>query len=160
MNKAFTEREQEFLEELWRSNFFDIKIDRRGNIEIDYDINYLDEDFVQEFSDCLTCIDDFVELLSRIKLYTDDRIDYIQLSDNHTLYEIQNTELDEYQYGEAVDRYCDEFVEITGVDVYLLGRMGRHVCVEFTIDNIINYDYLKEVQADLESQMIAELSEE
>jgi hypothetical protein len=87
--------------------------------------------------------------------YFDDREQYLELNDNHTLWNIDNSE--EFvadQYSEAVTEAADEFEERTGEQLYYLGRSGRHVCVIPSYINCIEYDKLCEVQKELEQEVI------
>ena len=86
----------------------------------------------------------------------------LELSDNHTLYELKS--LDDaydsysedvyYTYSQFVEDAVRTFEEDTGVKLYGEGRSGRHIVVDDTIENRIKYDELKEKQAELEKWVI------
>ena len=77
----------------------------------------------------------------------------LELSDNHTLYELKS--LDDaydsysedvyYTYSQFVEDAVRTFEEDTGVKLYGEGRSGRHIVVDDTIENRIKYDELKYV---------------
>lgn len=81
----------------------------------------------------------------------------IELSDNHTIWDIEG-DFDMGEYFGTVADAVEEFEEITGEELHLLGRNGRHVCVDFTTENMLNYEYLCETQKDLEQGVIDEMS--
>jgi hypothetical protein len=74
---------------------------------------------------------------------------YLELHDHRTARKLDN----QYVYwndapffiGDLVETACKEFQTETGVEVYMLGRMGRHVCVKNTIENRLRYDELREI---------------
>lgn len=148
-----TMQELEYLYE--DTSFFDIRIDRRGNvIDVDYDIDNLDEDYVGEFSELAQAIPDFVESLKRVKFYNG----LIELSNNQTMYSIdREIGMDEYQF--ALDQAINGFEEETGVEVFLEGRSGRHICVSDTVENIIDYNSLKDKQKYWEKWLVEFLNE-
>lgn len=136
----------------------DISINSWGNIS-NMDIPTF-RDVVEDFDDRITKQDYFkavaiVQGLKDLPLYDNDGIFYIELSDNHTLWNINNDDLSGDAYNELVADAVDEFENMTGTDVFLLGRSGRHVCVDLNIDNIKNYDKLIDIQDKLENDVIA-----
>ena len=104
------------------------------------------------------------ELSDHIEYYYDreSREDYIELSCNHTMYSLNSS--DEWDahydnfYLSLVDTACDSFEDLTGVTCYLLGRSSRHVCVEDTFENALNYEKLCDVAHDLECEVIEEFN--
>lgn len=136
----------------------DISINSWGNIS-NMDIPTF-RDVVEDFDDRITKQDYFkaaaiVQGLKDLPLYDNDGIFYIELSDNHTLWNIDNDDLPGDVYNELVADAVDEFENMTGTDVFLLGRSGRHVCVDLNIDNIKNYAKLIDIQDKLENDVIA-----
>jgi len=84
---------------------------------------------------------------------------YIELSDNHTLWNIENDKFpnDDYaaeEYNMQVQDAFDDFKSETGVELYSLGRSGRHICVELNYDNALRYDELASKQQELEQRVI------
>jgi len=85
---------------------------------------------------------------------------YLQLHDNHTMWEIDVGEDDlsgeelSRMYEFLVNNAIVDFKSETGVEVYLLGRSGRHVCVDYNLDNLIDYDRLKNTALGLEKEVI------
>lgn len=82
----------------------------------------------------------------------------LQLHDHHTLWNVyvaeEYTDVFDDEYAEIVDYYWEMFKDITGEEFYMEGRSGRHVCVNATLDNCYNWEYLSQVAIDLEGQMI------
>lgn len=153
----FDEFTEQVISILYDADFFHIKTDRRGNVtDVSYDESDLDTYFYEEDIERidLSSLSKFAELLRRVKFYKG----YIELSDNRTMWDINNVNVDEIVYEQYIDIYVDEFTRKTNVEVFLLGRSGRHVCVDDDAYNIINYEYLKDVQYDLEKQFVAELN--
>lgn len=97
--------------------------------------------------------DYLVKLLESADYYTDGGITYLQLHDNHTFWKIES-EIDEYELTAILDDIFEEFKAQTGQNAYGLGRSGRHICVDFTLDNLENYEILKETALDLEREFI------
>ena len=87
-------------------------------------------------------------------IYTDAGTPYLELHDNRTMWKLQREELFGEEFYEAVSRAIQEFELITGVELYCLGRSGRHICVEDTEENRENYEYLKSEALRLEAIMI------
>lgn len=79
---------------------------------------------------------------------------YIELSDNHTVYQI-TSDISPERYWMWVEDYAQIFYEETGVEVYCEGRSGRHVIVEANIDNVLQLNKLKKVQQRLEKELIS-----
>lgn len=82
----------------------------------------------------------------------------IELSDRHVLWDIHNASIKEedfepyYQY--LVDVCSNEFRDIYGCDFYMLGRSGRHICVEDTPANRQSYCRMKRTVERLQNWMI------
>lgn len=90
-----------------------------------------------------------INAANNVKLYDG----YIELSDNHTLFNI-SADISNEEYMECVNDAASEFEYITGVELYFLGRSGRHVCVENTYENALKYNELCKIQNELETKMI------
>lgn len=138
-------------------------ISTRGR-DIDFDIkpkqyDDLDEWLAEEFAITPEIFYDsyhyFEELLENAKFYTSDTGEVvIELSDEPVLNRIDNPELDEITWMNLVNDSLAEFEDLTGVTVYTLGRSGRHVCVDFNLENLIGFDDLKDVVEKLQKQLI------
>ena len=61
----------------------------------------------------------------------------------------------EQLYLEKVEQAKEEFLSKTGTEIYQLGRSGRHICVEDTIDNLLNSKQLYETALQLEKDIIS-----
>ena len=84
----------------------------------------------------------------------------LELNDNHTIWELTNENKSYEEWASIVNSKQAQFKADTGVDLLLLGRMGRHACVEPTYDNCINFTYLQETQEKLEQEAIDEFNAE
>lgn len=120
-------------------------------------------DVVEEYSGSLTKeeYNTAIEMVNKMK----DIPTYngaLELSANHTLFNINNLndEYDNYSedvyatYNQFVEDAVRTFEEDTGVEIYGDGRSGRHIVVSDTIENRVRYDELKEKQAELEEWVV------
>lgn len=159
---------EEAVNEVARNLFdggdIDYTIERDGSANIDtwnlpdvddYEYSYgtVDKETLDKAIEILT------KLISSVKFYVGDNGARLELNDNHTLWDINapdgyegEFDIENYQY--LVDQALDDFVEITGVEAYQDGRMGRHIVVDVTFDNMLRFDELKEVQEKLEADVI------
>lgn len=102
--------------------------------------------------------------LAYISFYSYDGVEYIQLMHDPVLSWIRipeeaasrlGEEAIEHIYLERVERAKEEFLSKTGTEIYQLGRSGRHICVEDTIDNLLNSKQLYETAVQLEKDVIS-----
>lgn len=98
--------------------------------------------------------------LNNIKLYNDSDGSgvYIELNDNHTMYNLEDNGKSNEDWYSIIDSKSAEFKAETGEELIFVGRSARHVCVELTLDNILNYNKLKEVQERLEDEAVEEFN--
>lgn len=87
----------------------------------------------------------------------------LELNDNHTMWELNNPTLDNddsaWQLWDAiVTDKIDEFKDSTGEELYGCGRSGRHICVEPTFENCLNFNKLQEFQENLEDAAVEEFN--
>lgn len=82
----------------------------------------------------------------------------LELNDNHTIWELNNENKSDEEWASIVNSKLAQFEADTGVELMLLGRMGRHACVEPTYDNCMNFTYLQETQEKLEQEAIDEFN--
>lgn len=147
------------LSALYDYIFTECEIDRQGNIaympEYDNIINYYDDTITEEQYN--KCVSDIETLIKNAKFYSDDGQVYIELNDNHTLNDI-NRAIDDLEYVETIYRYHEMFEEETGESFYNLGRSGRHICVDLTLENLLKYDELKATQEKFEQAFIKDLN--
>lgn len=143
---------------------------RDGHIEID---EYHFEDMVNDALDYEDCTEEEAQaiceelkkLIEGIKYYRDSWKLYIELSDNRTLWDIDvpdgvsDAEV-ESVYEMMLGVSFDDFQEETGVDLTLLGRSGRHVCVDNTYENAKRYSELVSVQKEVEDRFIKNVNNE
>lgn len=123
----------------------------------EYFINYIMDISEEEFNQAVSKINNVVD---NIATYTnDDGTDYIELSDNSTVNQLDNPNKDMEDYNILVDVACKEFEEQTGIKLYLLGRSGRHVCVEFNYENAKNFESLASKVSELEQGVIDSFNE-
>lgn len=93
-------------------------------------------------------------LVKSIKFYNSDGTILLELSDRRTLNNITNPDIDYAYYSEVVSDYLNQFEQETGVDIYIAGRMGRHICVDNSLENAKKYKELQQIQTSLEDKMI------
>lgn len=158
---------KEYSDELMRYIYDETTydVDRNGSVS---NINFPEYDY---FNDYIMSIDkksfdEAVEkirnALSNVKLYNDSDGTgvYLELSDNHTMYDLNDNGKSEEEWYSIVKSKEVEFENETDVPLRFLGRSARHVCVDLNLENIINYDKLKEVQERLEDEAVAEFNDE
>lgn len=160
ITEALEEEKEELstdeIREFEKYMYNEIEIDRHG--EITYIPDY--EDIIYDYDDRISrkLYDETCERLkitiATVKYYDEDYVAYIELSDNHTLWEIDNEEFDDDSYSAAVLQAADQFEEETGEKLYFLGRSARHVCVEDSLENAENYEDLQKVQQKYENDII------
>ena len=156
------EYDDEVLQYLYDETTYDI--DRYGKVQ---NINFPDYDY---FNDYIMDIDKNVyndakkrleDLLNNVKFYNDSEGSgtYLELSDNHTMYDLEDNGKSEEEWYSIIDSKSVEFENETNVPLRFLGRSARHICVDINLSNIVNYDKLKEVQNRLEDEAIAEFND-
>lgn len=158
---------KEYSDELMRYIYDETTydVDRNGSVS---NINFPEYDY---FNDYIMSIDkksfdEAVEkirnALSNVKLYNESEGSgvYLELSDNHTMYDLNDNGKSEEEWYSIIDSKSVEFENETDVPLKFLGRSGRHVCVDLNLKNIINYNKLKEVQERLEKEAVAEFNNE
>lgn len=158
---------KEYSDELMRYIYDETTYDanRDGSIS---NINFPEYDY---FNDYIMSVDkkSFDEAVEKIenalynvKLYNDSEGSgvYLELNDNHTMYDLNSNDKSEEEWFSIVQSKEAEFEIETDVPLRFLGRSGRHVCVDLNLENIINYDKLKEVQERLEKEAVAEFNDE
>lgn len=97
---------------------------------------------------------------SEIKLYTHDQaVPLLELSDNHTWWEIDNPEVSWYIFDDFVAMYLNEVErKYKDLEIILAGRSGRHVCIKDTPVNRRRYWAVQEAVLDAERRLITELN--
>ena len=129
-------------------------------------IDYLADDFADEFEDnpedLNKTIDALYELVKDVKYYQD----LIELDDEpvYDLIPPKNATVEQISdlnnYAEMVlDDVIKEFVKITGVNITLEGRSNRHVCVENSLLNALNYSTMKTIQQRLRAEYINKVTQ-
>ncbi len=140
--------------------------DRDGKCT-DYEIQDLEE--VQDWYDSSVTEETYNKVvgivknvIDNIKFYNDSEGTgtYIELNDNHTLWEVEapkevsNDGSFDMVYSDIVNEAANKFQEETDTKLFLVGRMGRHACVENNFTNASRYNELQEVQEKLEKEVI------
>lgn len=156
---------KEYSDELMRYIYDETTydVDRDGSVS---NINFPEYDY---FNDYVMSIDkkSFNEAVEKInnalndvKLYNDSDGTgvYLELSDSHTMYDLNDNGKSEEEWYSIVKSKEVEFENETDVPLKFLGRSARHVCVDLNLENIINYDKLKEVQERLEDEAVKEFN--
>ena len=138
----------------------------------DKDVNYLPD--YEEFRDSIMEVSEDVYNKAKEKVieainnlnehhYEDYDGGYgtvLELNDNHTIWKLTNENKSDEEWASIVNSKLAQFEAETGVELLLLGRMGRHACVEPTYDNCMNFDFLQETQERLEEEAINEFNSE
>lgn len=138
-------------------------VDRDGSIsninfpEYDYFNDYIMDVDKKSFDEA---VEKLKNVLNDVKLYNDSDGSgiYLELSDNHTMYDLDDNGKSEEEWYSIVKSKEVEFENETDVSLKFLGRSARHVCVDLNLKNIINYNKLKEVQERLEKEAVAEFN--
>lgn len=86
--------------------------------------------------------------------FYDDHGLYLQLHDNHTFWNMGPTAYDDFEIMAILDDAVEGFEKETGIEVFGLGRSGRHICVDFNLHNLENYDKLVDTALKWESWFI------
>ena len=156
---------KEYSDELMRYIYDETTydVDRDGSVS---NINFPEYDYFNDYVMSIDkkSFDEAVEkirnALSNVKLYNDSDGTgvYLELSDNHTMYDLNDNGKPEEEWYSIVKSKEVEFENETDVPLRFLGRSARHVCVDLNLENIINYDKLKEVQERLEDEAVAEFN--
>lgn len=141
-------------------------IDRDGYVkdlyipELEEIHNYYDEDVTEEtYNKVVKIVSDAI---NHCKYYKDSEGSgvYIELNDNRTMWDIdipEGFEDDSFwgdTYSMMVRDAAEDFESRTGVYLRLVGRSGRHACVDVSLENAMRYDELKSVQEELEKEVI------
>lgn len=135
--------------EYWDNSIFDNLQENLNSLDSFWSV----EDF--DYDELVNTIKRTLELYEESKnhLYRSDHRVYLELSDNRTMWEI-NADIDEDEYYNIVENACNKFLAQTEIEIYCLGRSGRHICVDYTYDNVVKYDELCKVQQALEKEVI------
>lgn len=89
------------------------------------------------------------------RYYSEDtRSELLELHCNHTLWQVKNENLTDDDYIFMVECCVNDFKVMTGTDLILTGRSGRHVCIEDNKRNQLNYWRYKKIAKDLENDLI------
>ncbi|MCF8008128.1 MAG: hypothetical protein K9K32_00050 [Halanaerobiales bacterium] len=94
--------------------------------------------------------------ISMDNLYRTNGGVYLELHDNHTAWQVNP--VSQFFYDYILFEKINEFKEKTGQDIYLLGRSGRHVCIEMNMDNIKNFKKYQKLALKLEQDFINEIN--
>ena len=79
---------------------------------------------------------------------------YLELHANHSAWNLENPTKSDSDWASLVEEAVLTFEEETGTSVFLLGRSGRHVCVENNLENRQNYKKLRDLALGLEKEAI------
>lgn len=151
---------------LYNDDNCDILVGRDGRVE-NTDVLTDYEDFNGYEMDCSEAdynkaVEYLKSLLSNVKFYTDHNR-YLELNDNHTLYNIEVPEgkqLDLETYQAIVDLGLQSLEEKINTSVYALGRSGRHICIDDTFNNLVNYSQYQTEQKECEAWVIQQVEKE
>lgn len=127
------------------------------NVYLERDDDYIIEDVKEYYDYCakkksiLKCIEYIKNVISSegFRYYEGN----IQLNDNHTMFNI-NKCIDDDEYWMLVEDCLKSFEKESECEVFLDGRMSRHVVVKDTADNFINYNKLRDLQIKYENELV------
>ena len=147
-------------------NNIDMELAKYLYDESEGDVEYIPdhEDVVYYYSDDITeevftkTYEYVKNLIESIKYYNSEGTTLIELSDNRTMQEITNDNIDAEEYWTVANLYLETFEMETGVEVYTEGRSSRHICVANTFENAKRYKELQQKQQELEQQFINEIN--
>lgn len=151
----------EIAKDLYDNDEIDCDVNRYGQVE-DVSFNMEYDEYNEYYQDCNEA--DFEkakeylkQLLIDTKYYTDYKR-YLELSDNHTFWDIEVPEGKQLnyddEYGFVYDQALSGLSKEIGTDVYGLGRSGRHICVDDTFENLTKLNDFKVAQAKWEKWFI------
>lgn len=95
----------------------------------------------------------FKSTLPRYREYNGKTM-YLELHANRTGYSLNNPETTEEEFLDYVRQSVAIFEKKTNVDLFLLGRSGRHVCVLDTPENSKRYQRMKNLALQLEKDVV------
>lgn len=81
----------------------------------------------------------------------------LELNKNHTFWKL-DTDKSETEIYIILEDKLAEFEQKSGVEIFALGRSGRHICIENTFENALNYYKLKDLQEKLEEEFIEQVN--
>lgn len=147
-------------------NNIDMELAKYLYDESEGDVEYIPdhEDVVYYYSDDITeevftkTYEYVKNLIESIKYYNSEGTTLIELSDNRTMQEITNDNIEAEEYWTVANLYLETFEMETGVEVYTEGRSSRHICVANTFENAKRYKELQQKQQELEQQFINEIN--
>ena len=87
----------------------------------------------------------------------DDGMNYLQLSDEHILWNV-HSKFDENEYDVLCKNALERLKNKYGVEFFMLGRSGRHVCVEDTLENRKNFGSMKSDVEDEQKELVKKLN--
>lgn len=161
MNNDVSNEVWEIAKDLYDNDEIDCDVNRYGQVEdVSFDMEY--DEYNEYYQDCNEA--DFEkakeylkQLLIDTKYYTDFKR-YLELSDNHTFWDIEVPEGKQLNYdddyGFVYDQALSGLSKEIGTDVYGLGRSGRHICVDDTFENLTKLNEFKVAQAEWEKWFI------
>lgn len=104
-----------------------------------------------------------MEKNSEIKVYYSEefRKEMLELSDDRILWNVRMNDEPDYElWSVLVKNEIRKFMTQFGVPAYVLGRSGRHVCVEDSKSNRDWYRRMRDYVNDAQKRMIAEWNDE
>ena len=104
-----------------------------------------------------------MEKNSEIKVYYSEefRKEMLELSDDRILWNVRMNDDSDYESWDVlVKNEIRKFMTQFGVPVYVLGRTGRHVCVEDSKSNRDWYRRMRDYVNDAQKRMIAGWNDE
>lgn len=153
---------------LYENEECEVIVNRYGQVEdVSFDnVDY--EDFCAYAMDCSE--EDFEKaeiylkslLMNDVKFYS-EYSRYLELSDNRTLNDItvpEGVNFDIEEYSVVRDMAVNQLSQEIHTEVYMLGRSGRHICVDNTFNNLVHYSEYKQKQKEWEAWLINVVNQE
>ena len=115
------------------------------------------EDLVSPYSE--SELEQFVEYYLNLCKILDEEYsdviygDYLQLSNEPIALSVTG-DVDWDLYNDIANEYLDKFESDTGVKVFACGRSGKRICVDFTANNLRQYDDLVQECIRLQAEMV------
>lgn len=121
-------------------------------------------EYFNDFDKASNVIQEMYDLVWSLDFYKNSGKQYIQLSADQIMFDLDHSKLTDDDYNQLdlgqqayLDDACLEFQQKTGVEIYLLGRSGRHVCVDNNFENAIRYEELCDVQSKMQDKYIEDI---
>lgn len=104
------------------------------------------------------CRNESGQFSEHLPRYYDNGVSYLELHQNRTCWKLENDKKSDDDYLFLVEEAIKMFKEKTSVEIFLLGRSGRHVCVQDIPENSKRYIKLEKLSLELEKWVIEQFN--